>query len=428
MPVPGVEGGEHGVVAGLTGGLPGAEAEQRHPRAAGKGNGGLVVVHTDATTRDRRAHAGGAPEAGETDSRAGNRAIGPVVPQNAGVGDRLEEYRRKRDAARTPEPVPEPAPKRKRISRREPRFVIQQHHARSLHWDLRLEHDGVLASWAVPRGLPRDPGRNHLAVHTEDHPMEYLTFHGEIPAGEYGSGQMTIHDTGTYRAEKWRDDEVVVVLDGNRTKGRYVLFATGGRGRDWMVRRTDPAPEGWTPMPELIRPMHATAGGRLPKDAGAWGYELRWEGIRAVAYVSGGRLRLRDGTDEEIGGAYPWLRGMAEALAPTEAVLDGVLVRIDPAGRVHPPSKRDGQFLAADLLWLEGATSTDLPYAQRRELLDGLALAGRHWQTPPWFPGIGADALRTAREQGLPGVLAKRLDSPYEPGRRSRHWLSIDAR
>ncbi|WP_433285701.1 DNA polymerase ligase N-terminal domain-containing protein [Micromonospora sp. CA-244673] len=342
------------------------------------------------------------------------------------MADRLEEYRRKRDAARTPEPVPVQTPERKRAARRKPRFVIQQHHARSLHWDLRLEHDGVLASWAVPRGLPRDPGRNHLAVHTEDHPMEYLTFHGEIPAGEYGGGRMTVHDTGTYRLEKWRDDEVIVVLDGRRTSGRYVLFATGGRGRDWMVRRTDPAPEGWTPMPDLVRPMHTTPGKGLPKDEAAWGYELRWDGVRAMAYVSGGRLRLLDAADEDVGGAYPWLRAMAEELAPVEAVLDGVLVRIDPGGRVKPPTKRDGQFLAVDLLWLEGVTSLDVPYAQRRELLDGLALTGPHWQTPPWFPGVGADALRTAREQGLPGVVAKRLDSPYEPGRRSRHWLSLD--
>ncbi|RZU73722.1 bifunctional non-homologous end joining protein LigD [Micromonospora kangleipakensis] len=349
------------------------------------------------------------------------------MPQNAGVADRLEEYRRRRDAKRTPEPVPERTPEPARAGRAKARFVIQQHHARRLHWDLRLEHEGVLASWAVPRGLPREPGRNHLAVHTEDHPMEYLTFHGEIPAGEYGGGKMTIHDTGTYRAEKWRDDEVIVVLDGKRTKGRYVLFATGGR--DWMVRRTDPPPPGWTSGPELVRPMHPTKAGRLPKDESAWGYELRWDGVRAMAYVSGGRLRLLAETDEEITGTYPWLRALAEELAPTEAVLDGVLVRIDGAGRVRPPTGRGGpeaQFLIFDLLWLEGVTSIDVPYAERRELLDGLALAGPHWQTPPWFPGVGADALRTAGEQALPGVVAKRLDSPYEPGRRSRRWLSID--
>ncbi|MFC3504722.1 DNA polymerase ligase N-terminal domain-containing protein [Micromonospora krabiensis] len=349
------------------------------------------------------------------------------------MADRLDEYRRKRDAARTPEPVPERTARRR--GRGADRFVIQQHHARSLHWDLRLERDGVLASWAVPRGLPRDSGRNHLAVHTEDHPMEYLDFAGEIPAGEYGGGTMRIHDRGTYRAEKWRDDEVIVVLDGERTSGRYVLFATGGRdGRDWMVRRTDPPPEGWTSMPELVRPMHTTPAARLPRDQDNWGYELRWDGFRAVAYVSGGRLRLLSAADEDVTGSYGWLRDLAETLAPTEAVLDGVLVRIDGGGRVRPASPRAGgrvpagaQYLLVDLLWLEGVSCVDLPYAQRRELLDGLALNGPHWQTPPWFPGTGAEALRTGREQGLPGVVAKRLDSGYEPGRRSRRWLSIDA-
>ncbi|MDM4722683.1 DNA polymerase ligase N-terminal domain-containing protein [Micromonospora sp. WMMA1363] len=345
------------------------------------------------------------------------------------MADRLAEYRRKRNAARTPEPVPAGTPERGRPAGA--RFVIQRHHAHSLHWDLRLEHDGVLASWAVPRGLPRDTGRNHLAVHTEDHPMEYLDFSGEIPTGEYGGGRMTIHDRGTYRCEKWRDDEVIVTLDGERTRGRYVLFAAGGRdGRDWMLRRTDPPPDGWESMPELVRPMHPTRARKLPGDPEAWGYELRWDGVRAVAYVSGGRLRLLSSTDEEITGRYPWLRALAEALAPTEAVLDGILVRIDRAGRVRAArggrATTDAQFLLVDLLWLEGVTSVELPYGQRRELLDGLALTGPHWQTPPWFPGTGAEALRTARDQGLPGVLAKRLDSAYEPGRRSPHWLSID--
>ncbi|MFY1574700.1 DNA polymerase ligase N-terminal domain-containing protein [Verrucosispora sp. WMMD703] len=347
------------------------------------------------------------------------------------MADRLEEYRRKRDAARTPEPVPAERPRRSRAGDRA-RFVIQQHHARSLHWDLRLERDGVLVSWAVPRGLPRDQGRNHLAVHTEDHPMEYLDFSGEIPAGEYGGGRMLIHDRGTYRCEKWQDREVVVELRGKRTTGRYVLFATGGRdGRDWMVRRTDPAPPGWTAMPDLVAPMRPTPAGRLPTDQAAWGYELRWDGTRAVAYVSGGRLRLLSDAGEEITGKYPWLRPMAEALAPTEVVLDGVLVRIDSAGKVRPArggrSTVDAQYLLVDLLWLEGVSSLELPYPQRRELLDSLALAGPHWQTPPWFPGAGAETMRAAREQGLPGVVAKRLDSAYEAGRRSRAWRSVDA-
>ncbi|GAA0796801.1 DNA polymerase ligase N-terminal domain-containing protein [Spirilliplanes yamanashiensis] len=352
--------------------------------------------------------------------------------------DRLDEYRRKRDARRTPEPVPPGVP----AATATRRFVIQQHHARSLHWDVRLERDGVLVSFAVPRGLPRDRERNHLAKHTEDHPLEYLEFSGEIPAGEYGGGRMTIHDTGTYDTDKWRDDEVGVTFHGERTSGRYVFFQTDGR--DWMVRRMDPPEPGWEPMPDEVAPMLAVPAAALPADDDRWGYEMAWGGRRAVAHVSGGRLRLvADGAD--VVAAYPELRDMAEQLAPTEAVLDGEIVAFDGpapspkllARRARP---RDGaaarraaertpvHFLAYDLLWLEGTpTIGQVAYAQRRELLEALAVTGPNWQTPPYFAGGGEFAADAARAQGLPGVVAKRLDSPYLPGRRSELWLSIGA-
>ena len=123
------------------------------------------------------------------------------------MADKLERYRKKRDFGTTREPAG-----RKKAASKRRRFVIQEHHARRLHWDLRLEHDGVLASWALPKGVPMDPKRNNLAVHTEDHPLEYLEFHGEIPAGEYGAGTMTIWDHGTYEEHKFRDDEVMITL------------------------------------------------------------------------------------------------------------------------------------------------------------------------------------------------------------------------
>jgi bifunctional non-homologous end joining protein LigD len=357
------------------------------------------------------------------------------------MADRLTEYRRKRDAARTPEPVPAEAPETShragpaQVPAHEKghgdTYVIQQHHARSLHWDLRLERDGVLVSWAVPRGLPKDPARNHLAVHTEDHPLEYLEFSGEIPAGEYGAGTMKIHDRGTYSAEKWRDDEVIFTLDGPRSAGRYVLFQT--RGKDWMIHRMDGPPPGWSPMPEDVAPMVPTKAARLPADDAAFGYELDWPGTRALAAVSGGRLVLLvDGTDVVDG--YPELRAMAEALAPTECLLDGVVVGFGTDGRVGPPrdpARRKGtpvQYLATDVLWLDGVSTVDSPYAARRERLAGLNLAGAHWQTPPYFTGGGRFAREAAREQRVPGVLAKRLDAPYRPGQRTREWLAVPAR
>ncbi|MEV4622659.1 DNA polymerase ligase N-terminal domain-containing protein [Asanoa sp. NPDC049573] len=352
------------------------------------------------------------------------------------MADRLDEYRRKRDAARTPEPVPPDAPQ----PGADNRFVIQQHHARALHWDLRLERDGVLVSWAVPRGLPRDQVRNHLAVHTEDHPMEYLSFHGEIPAGEYGGGRMSVFDTGTYETEKWRPDEVMVTLHGDRIEGRYVLFRTArpepGKREEWMIRRMSPPADGWEPLPDLIRPSRPTPVDTLPEPDDEWAFEMRWEGTRAVAYVSGGRVRLMSMSDQDITGGYPAVRDIGAALAPTEAVLDGEVVAFDRQGRVRPaPTTTAGRrlppglvisYLVYDLLWLEGRRTVDLPYTQRRELLEGLALSGPAWQTPPSFRGGGQFALEAAAEQGLPGVIAKRLDSAYTPGRRTKDWLRID--
>jgi bifunctional non-homologous end joining protein LigD len=356
----------------------------------------------------------------------------------------LRDYRHKRDPARTPEPVPGqddgPLPRGN-----DDTFVIQEHHARALHWDLRLERDGVLVSWAVPKGLPADPATNHLAVHTEDHPLEYATFAGDIPAGEYGGGRMTIWDRGTYDTEKWTDREVKVVLHGERVQGRYVLFATGGRARDWMVHRMDPPSRAdWEPLPRLIRPMLAVPG-QLPPEADddRWAYEFRWDGLRAIGYAEGGRLRLVSGTDTDLTRSFPEARGLAEALGARPAVLDGELVSFDAQGRqslarlqertdVHEPAamrrlvqRAPVVYLVFDVLHLDGRSLLDLPYRRRRELLDGLDLAGPAWRVPPSFTGGGADVLAASRENGLPGVVAKQRDAPYRPGRRSRDWRTI---
>jgi DNA ligase D-like protein (predicted 3'-phosphoesterase) len=174
----------------------------------------------------------------------------------------LREYRRRRDPERTPEPVPAQDPPA------EPggdRFVIQEHHARRLHYDVRLERDGVLVSFAVPKNLPAQSGETRLAVHTEDHPLEYLTFHGEIPKGEYGAGSMTIWDSGRYETEKWNDNEIAVTLHGERTQGRFVFFCHG-EGRDWMVRRRAAArPDAASPSPTgaVHAPVVTVEGRRL---------------------------------------------------------------------------------------------------------------------------------------------------------------------
>jgi bifunctional non-homologous end joining protein LigD len=221
-----------------------------------------------------------------------------------------------------------------------------------------------------------------------------------------------------------------------------VFFQTAGN--DWMVRRMDPPEPGWEPMPEEIAPMRPTRAATLPADDADWGYEMAWAGRRAMAHVSGGRLRLvADGAD--VTSTYPEVRNLGGQLAPTEAVLDGEIVAFDgtvpsEALLVRRAAPRDSaaarraaertpvQFLAYDLLWLEGTPTIEhVRYAERRELLDGLAVTGPNWQTPPYFPGGGEFALEAARAQGLGGIVAKRLDSVYLPGRRSRLWLSISA-
>ena len=178
--------------------------------------------------------------------------------------------------------------------RAEPRFVIHEHHARRLHWDLRLEHDGALASWAVPKGLPEEPGENRFAAATEDHPLEYLDFHGEIPRGRVRRRDDHDLGPGTYETLKWEPRKVEVALHGSaRATARYALFPIDGErpAKDWMIHRMDP-PQ--TPRasrcPTGSLPMLARAG-ELPPDDGRWAYEIKWDGVRALAYCRPGELR-----------------------------------------------------------------------------------------------------------------------------------------
>jgi bifunctional non-homologous end joining protein LigD len=354
------------------------------------------------------------------------------------VADPLDPYRRKRDFAATPEPGPgEAEPPAGPL----PRFVVQEHSARSMHWDLRLERAGVLASWAVPRGIPPDPERNHLAVRTEDHPLEYLTFEGTIPEGNYGAGTMKVFDTGTYETHKFSDREVMVTFHGERVHGRYVLFRT--RGKDWMIHRMDPPEDpGYAPLPERIEPMLASAG-KLPPEDGRWAFEIKWDGVRAIGYGEGGRLRLESRNGNDITPRYPELRDLGRALGTHEVVLDGEIVAFDADGcpsfqrlqsRMHLASehavRRKSQtepvvFVLFDLLHLDGRSLLREPYEARREALAGLGLAGPAWQAPSHHVGDGAALLELARARGLEGVVAKRLDCPYTPGRRSPGWIKV---
>ncbi|OCB36579.1 ATP-dependent DNA ligase [Mycobacterium malmoense] len=339
------------------------------------------------------------------------------------VADRLTKYRGMRDASKTPEPVPRTKP----TTGQGNSFVIQEHHARRLHYDFRLERDGVLVSWAVPKNLPETTSVNHLAVHTEDHPLEYATFEGNIPKGEYGAGKVVIWDSGTYEAEKFNDSaekgEVIVNLHGNKISGRYALIQTNGD--QWLAHRMK---EQKTFDFDGLAPMLATHGSVAACRAGQWAFEGKWDGYRLLVEIDHGALRVRSRRGREVTNEYPDLRSLAAGLADHHVVLDGEAVVLDASGvpSFHAMQNRGRgsrvEFWVFDLLYLDGRSLLRARYQDRRKLLETLA-NGSDLIVPELLPGDGEQALAHSREHGWEGVVAKKRDSTYQPGRRSASWV-----
>ena len=288
--------------------------------------------------------------------------------------EKLAQYRSMRDGAKTPEPMGGG------VSGTGNSFVIQEHHATALHYDFRLERDGVLVSWAVPKGVPTEAGKNHLAVHTEDHPLEYGQFEGEIPKGEYGAGKVTIWDRGSYDLEKWRDDEVIFTIHGEKHGSRRLALiqtdqGSAGRegGKNWLLHlMKDQHPVDWDDPESVAASKARTASGSWKKigaeprrglkrgksivgarvnSAGTvhpmlatladlatfprdddWVYEMKWDGYRAIATVRGGEVSLRSRNGLDFTATYPELQQLAEAV-DGDVVLDGEIVALDRAGR-----------------------------------------------------------------------------------------------
>ncbi|GAB2702744.1 bifunctional non-homologous end joining protein LigD [Microbacterium marinum] len=379
-------------------------------------------------------------------------------------GGPLTSYIAKRSAERTPEPVPDsPAAARQGDASR---FVIQEHHARRLHYDLRLERDGVLVSWAVPRGIPDSPSKNHLAVMTEPHPMEYLDFAGDIPAGEYGAGSMSIWDAGTFTLEKWRDDEVIFTAtgrdDGPLGSARLALIRTSGSGEksQWLLHRmkTDAAgpparprsPRGvdrTAPGPRDLAPMLASSSTpplarRAAERWGPW-VEFKWDGVRAIGIWDGARLQLRARSGTDITGRYPELTAIDAGLGTRPCVVDGEIVALDERNRpsfsllqhrIHLTGRAEierearripVQFMLFDVLEIDGTDAAPLPLAQRRELLEAVAGSAIDAIVVPPVADDVDDALATAERLGLEGVVVKDPSSTYRRGQRSEHWLKV---
>ena len=352
-----------------------------------------------------------------------------LAPLDADVRttDRLTKYRSMRDAARTPEPVPSTKP----AAGHGNTFVIQEHHARRLHYDFRLERDGVLVSWAVPKNLPETTAVNHLAVHTEDHPLEYGGFEGTIPKGEYGGGKVIIWDSGTYDTEKFNDSvekgdekgEVIVTLHGQRIAGRYALIQTNGD--QWLAHRMKD--QHVFDFDELA-PMLATHGSVAALKASQWAFEAKWDGYRLLVEADHGEVRLRSRSGRDITNEFPQLDSLADELTDHHVVLDGEVVALDASGvpRFSEMQNRARatriEFRAFDLLYLDGRSLLRAKYRDRRKLLETLA-AGGGLNVPDLLPGDGAEALDYSRKHQWEGVIAKKRDSSYQPGRRSASWV-----
>jgi bifunctional non-homologous end joining protein LigD len=340
---------------------------------------------------------------------------------------RLAEYERKRDRRKTPEPFG--GKKRGK----EPIFVVQRHDARRLHYDFRLEMNGALASWAVPKGIPLEPGQRALAVHVEDHPLEYATFEGEIPKGEYGAGPVEIFDNGTYELlEQKKDGGLTVRLHGKRLEGVWTLVPAklDGNPKNWLILRK--REDGAAPRERRrYRPMLATLADEVPR-GGDWLHEVKWDGYRAIAVVRGSEATLTSRNDNDLTGRFESVaREIARAVKTPDCVLDGEVCALDEQGRATFSAMQQGKsgtryvFVAFDVLEVDGAPVTDLPLTARRERL--LKLLDRRNQTVQFSESFDdGDALyRVAQDQGFEGIVSKHRDSKYEPGRRTRSWLKI---
>jgi bifunctional non-homologous end joining protein LigD len=412
----------------------------------------FAPVLTDKQSLDGAMEALGLTPAQERPRQRGRPRFPPSRADRPSSRAVLDEYAAKRDFGRTPEPSTEepdaagaeahPAGLRE-VAPLEPgrRFTIQQHHARRLHHDVRFERDGVLVSFAVPKRLPEEPGVRHLAVNTEDHPLDYLTFSGTIPAGEYGGGEVRLFDLGSYEPVEVADGKLTVRLHGSRYHGaEYHFFRT--RDRDWLVilggkvSLPQPAP------PPTYQPMMASLIAE-PFDGDGWLFEVKWDGHRCLANL-GTATRLTSRTTRDMTGQFPELIDLHRQLAARNAVVDGEIVALDRDGRPSFERMQDRfhrapeelarnkgrvpvQFIAFDLLWLDGEPLLDLPLTERRARLVEVLVETGDVRLSQVVQGRGTDFFEQARGLGLEGVVAKRAASPYRPGTRSHDWRKIKA-
>ncbi|MGZ4897554.1 MAG: DNA polymerase ligase N-terminal domain-containing protein, partial [Candidatus Angelobacter sp.] len=368
----------------------------------------------------------------------------------------LEEYRRKRVFSKTPEPPDKPSHEEGN------RFFIQRHSARHLHYDLRLEMDGVLKSWALPHGPTLDPAIKRLAVHVEDHPIDYGSFEGTIPSGNYGAGSVTLWDRGTYEwlgpktpAQMWESGDIKLRFHGHKIVGEFALVRTNrAKGKDWLlIKKKDFAVrEGWDPeadtrsvlqgpgdisstegamkaeMPASLEPMLATLGNSVPSGTD-WLYEVKWDGYRALCFIDGGKVRMLSRRGNKLEKQFASVAAaLAQCVKADTAIIDGEVVALDDNGNpsfqrlqnmtgfgTKPALKGMAapflNFFAFDLLYLNGYDLRKAALIDRRQLLMSILLPSEVVRYSEHFVGKGDELLKAVRAKGLEGILAKQAQS-----------------
>ena len=344
----------------------------------------------------------------------------------------LKEYRRKRDPKKTPEPFGS------KKGGKQPIFVVQRHDARRLHYDFRLERDGALASWAVPKGVPLEPGTRALAVHVEDHPLEYATFAGEIPKGQYGAGSVEIWDSGTYElVEEKKDGGLTVRLHGKRLEGTWTLIPAhlDGKEQNWLLmRKRDDDAAATRSGQRRYAPMSATLVKEVPR-GDEWLFEVKWDGYRAISYVAGSEVEMRSRRGNDFTEKFERVaKEIPKALKTPDCVLDGEVCALDEAGRASFSEMQQLKpstplvYYVFDLLEVDGKPVVDLPVEERRSRLEKLLDRRNRTVRLSEFFDDGVALYRAAKEQGLEGIVAKRVGSAYAVGKRTRDWLKIKAK
>ena len=359
----------------------------------------------------------------------------PAKSKNGGKKiEALSDYAKKRSFDKTPEPGPEV------FASDGNAFVVHRHHASRLHYDLRLERDGTLKCWAVPKGLPPRPGIKRMAIQTEDHPLKYLDFEGTIPKGEYGGGEMWVYARGRFEITKEKKDGFYFRLQSRQMNAEYRMIHT--RDKEWLCQRTENPQIDFIHDP--IEPMLSQSRDK-PFDSPDYLYEVKWDGIRAMISLDEGRLTIRSRNQRDITNQYPELLIPDQAFRATCGLFDAEIVCLDPSGRpvfedvvlrlhhrtdsaiARARAKHPAVAYVFDCLYLDGRPIVNEPLTRRRAwLVDAIK------QNPVYRVSEAMDEgmqlYNAAAEVGLEGIIAKERASVYQPGKRSPAWIKIKTR